>query len=238
MSTEEHFGEGMISAIITIDSKIVEKFVLKPDITAVGRAQDNDIVINNPSVSRYHLFIQRKDGIVKIKDLGSGNGTYVNGVKVEEAIIKPNDLILIGKFIIRFEKEVEETSYKRQSDYERDHDGTVIYDTGAQDKYVTNVKHKAQSKGAMLRTLGGEEVLLDKNIFTIGKGEDADLQIGGLFTSEHQAKIVRLEDGTFRIFNMGNFLNPTKVNGKPVTDQLLHDYDVIEAGTSKFIFLD
>ncbi len=227
----------MISAVITLDSKIVEKFVLKPDITAVGRAQDNDIVINNPSVSRYHLFIQRKDGKVKLKDLGSGNGTYVNGVKVEEALVKPDDLILIGKFILKLEVDEDDT-LRKQQEYADKHDGTVIYDTGAQDKYVSNVKHKAQSKGAMLRLLGGEEVLLDKNVFTIGKGEDADVQIKGLFTSEHQAKIVKLEDGTFRIFNMGNFLNPTKVNGRPVTDQLLRDYDVIEAGTSKLIFLD
>ncbi|HSG32738.1 MAG TPA: FHA domain-containing protein [Thermodesulfobacteriota bacterium] len=233
----DYLDSQIISATITLDSKIVEKFVLKPDITAVGRAKDNDIVIDNPSVSRYHLFIQKKDGKVKLKDLGSGNGTYVNGVKVEEAIIKPDDLILIGKFILKIEVDHDDT-LRKQEQYADRHDGTVIYDTGAQDKYVSNVKHKAQSQGAMLRMLGGEEVLLDKNVFTIGKGADADIEIKGLFTSEHQAKIVRLEDGTFRIFNMGNFLNPTKVNGRPVTDQLLHDYDVIEAGTSKFIFLD
>jgi pSer/pThr/pTyr-binding forkhead associated (FHA) protein len=234
---EDYLGSQMISAVITLDSKIVDRFVLKPDITAVGRAQDNDIVINNPSVSRYHLFIQRKDGKVKLKDLGSGNGTYVNGVKVEEAVVNPEDLILIGKFILKLEID-EDNTLRRQADFERNHDGTVIYDTGAQDKYVSNVKHKAQSRGTMLRMLGGGEILLDKNVFTIGKGDIADIKIKGLFTSEHQAKIVRFEDGTFRIFNMGNFLNPTKVNGKPVTDQLLKDYDVIEAGTSKFIFLD
>ncbi len=234
---EVRYADTMLSAVITLDSKIVDKFVLKPDITAVGRAKDNDIVINNPSVSRYHLFIQRKDGKVKLKDLGSGNGIYVNGVKVEEAIITEDDLVLIGKFILKLEVE-EDSTIRRQSDFARDHDGTMIYETGAQDKYVSNVKHKAQSRGTMLRTIGGEEVLLDKSVFTIGKGEDADVQIRGLFTSEHQAKIVRLEDGTYRIFNMGNFLNPTKVNGRPVTDQLLRDYDVIEAGTSKFIFLD
>ena len=71
---EVKYTDTMLSAVITLDSKIVDKFVLKPDITAVGRAKDNDIVINNPSVSRYHLFIQRKDGKVKLKDLGSGNG--------------------------------------------------------------------------------------------------------------------------------------------------------------------
>jgi len=46
---------------------------------------------------------------------------------------------------------------------------------------------------------------------TIGKSVVADIRIKGLFTSEHQAKIEKLEDGTFRIFNMDNFLNPTKV---------------------------
>ncbi len=234
---EVKYTDTMLSAVITLDSKIVDKFVLKPDITAVGRAKDNDIVINNPSVSRYHLFIQRKDGKVKLKDLGSGNGVYVNGVKVEEAIITEDDLVLIGKFILKLEVE-EDSTIRRQSDFARDHDGTVIYDTGAQDKYVSEVKHKAQSRGTMLRELGGEEILLDKSVITIGKGDVADIEIKGLFTSEHQAKIVRLEDGTFRIFNMGNFLNPTKVNGKPVTDHLLRDYDVIEAGTSKFIFLE
>ena len=66
-------------------------------VVKIGRAHDNDIVISDSSVSRYHLeIIKTNDGIFIIKDLDSRNGTYVNGRKIKESELKDTDIIRIG----------------------------------------------------------------------------------------------------------------------------------------------
>jgi len=49
---------------------------------AVGSASDNDIVIDDPIISKYHAELGKYQGIVYIQDLGSSNGTYVNGEQI------------------------------------------------------------------------------------------------------------------------------------------------------------
>jgi len=64
----------------------------------IGKAADNDIVIHNPYISRYHarLKVDGNNGII-IEDLDSTNGTYVNGKRIRTTIISPEDKILLGK---------------------------------------------------------------------------------------------------------------------------------------------
>jgi len=59
---------------VTLDSRVIEKRKMDQDVISIGRGKDNDIVINNLAVSRYHAMIFAKAGKVKIKDLGSANG--------------------------------------------------------------------------------------------------------------------------------------------------------------------
>jgi|SRR6185312_4656362 len=64
---------------------------------SVGRSSENDIVINDKTVSSNHCkIIQHDDGRIEINDLGSTNGTYVNGKKVLSAILNPGDEVLMG----------------------------------------------------------------------------------------------------------------------------------------------
>jgi pSer/pThr/pTyr-binding forkhead associated (FHA) protein len=56
-----------------------------------------DIVILDPNVSRVHAWVTVKKGDVVIIDRGSTNGTYVNQVKVEDATLKPGDIIQLGR---------------------------------------------------------------------------------------------------------------------------------------------
>ncbi|MEM5948054.1 FHA domain-containing protein [Spirochaetia bacterium 38H-sp] len=66
----------------------------------IGRAPDNDVVIDNKLASRYHAFIQKIKNICYIKDLSSTNGTYVNGKKIptdKYVRLSPGDEVTIGK---------------------------------------------------------------------------------------------------------------------------------------------
>src|SRR5207244_193761 len=63
----------------------------------IGRLPDSDIVVTNSQVSRRHAQITGASGTFMIADLGSTNGTYVNGVRISEHILKDADRIELGK---------------------------------------------------------------------------------------------------------------------------------------------
>ena len=66
-------------------------------IITIGREQGNDIVINDANVSRKHLeLVCDAQSNVRLKDLGSKNGTFVNGARVSETYLMPGDKVKIG----------------------------------------------------------------------------------------------------------------------------------------------
>lgn len=79
-----------------------ERFVLLKDETTLGRDPQSDIFLNDITVSRKHARIERKGGGVKLADVGSLNGTYVNGERVDETDLRKGDEIQIGKFKMVF----------------------------------------------------------------------------------------------------------------------------------------
>ena len=70
---------------------------LGPGVVTIGRSSSNDIVLDDPLVSRHHAELrQLPDGRRQLVDLRSHNGTFVNGRRIEEALLDPLDLIGIG----------------------------------------------------------------------------------------------------------------------------------------------
>lgn len=71
-------------------------------ITNIGRTADNNIVLDSEYVSGYHARIYQKNNDYILKDMGSTNGTLLNGIKVERPIvIKNNDLVGIGGIVFK-----------------------------------------------------------------------------------------------------------------------------------------
>ena len=69
---------------ITMNSMVLDsKRLDKPELT-IGRGSENDIVINNPAVSRHHATIFTNVNTVVIVDTGSTNGTFVNNLRIAE----------------------------------------------------------------------------------------------------------------------------------------------------------
>jgi predicted component of type VI protein secretion system len=69
---------------------------LEQDVIAIGRAKENNIVLKNIKASRRHARIERIGATYQITDLGSGNGTKVNGKKIDFQALKKGDEIAIG----------------------------------------------------------------------------------------------------------------------------------------------
>ncbi len=67
----------------------------------IGRDNTNDVIINEPRVSRNHAIITiLANGEYEVKDLGSSNGTYVNGQKITKQIINPGDKLQVASSIV------------------------------------------------------------------------------------------------------------------------------------------
>ena len=74
-----------------------KQYLLTKDKTIIGRGSNCDIVIDDPGISRKHLEIDINDGNVIARDLGSTNGTYVEGHQVPAATLLDGNTITIGR---------------------------------------------------------------------------------------------------------------------------------------------
>src|SRR3954451_11848901 len=68
------------------------------DLTLVGRKEDCDLRLDHKSVSKMHSVIVKTDGLLLLRDLGSTNGTRVNGQRVRRAALLPNDQVAFASF--------------------------------------------------------------------------------------------------------------------------------------------
>ncbi len=71
-------------------------------VTNIGRKSDNQIIIDDPHVSRYHAQIQKVKGRFILVDLDSTVGTSVNGKNIKQVFLKPGDVISLGGVPIIF----------------------------------------------------------------------------------------------------------------------------------------
>src|SRR5271163_4354491 len=71
------------------------------DLIVIGRKEDCDLRLEHKSVSKLHCVIVKTDGLLLLRDLGSTNGTRVNGTRVRRAALLPNDQVTIAHFKFR-----------------------------------------------------------------------------------------------------------------------------------------
>jgi pSer/pThr/pTyr-binding forkhead associated (FHA) protein len=81
-----------------------ERLALKPGApTTIGRALDNDIVLNDASVSRHHAIIEPRNGAYVIRDQDSQNGTWLAGNRVGEATLGAGTTVRLGDVTLTFD---------------------------------------------------------------------------------------------------------------------------------------
>jgi pSer/pThr/pTyr-binding forkhead associated (FHA) protein len=78
-----------------------EPIEILKDLTLVGRKEDCDLRLDHKSVSKLHCVLVKTDGLLLLRDLGSTNGTRVNGQRIRRAALLPNDQIMIASFKFR-----------------------------------------------------------------------------------------------------------------------------------------
>ena len=86
----------MLVRIINKDG-VVSEYNQNKDLITFGRDATNDIVVDDEKVSKKHLIIVKEQGLLRAKDLGSTNGTFVNGKPIEYAVVlNIGDKVAIG----------------------------------------------------------------------------------------------------------------------------------------------
>ncbi len=86
---------------------------LKVDKTTIGRVEDNTFQIAEPSVSSHHCEILLRGTDVVVRDLNSTNGSYINGEKVSESVLKPGQILRLGQIEMRLETDTTAGPHKK-----------------------------------------------------------------------------------------------------------------------------
>src|ERR1700682_2828270 len=87
----------MSRLVLQFESAVLKEVPLGTRPVTIGRAPDNDIPIDNLAVSNYHARIYVEAGSLVVEDLNSLNGSFLNDIRIERAMLKDGDAILIGK---------------------------------------------------------------------------------------------------------------------------------------------
>lgn len=95
-------AHGKMSLTVVKGPQIGDYFTLTDAQTTIGRDPHADIFLNDRTVSREHAQIIVSNDTVILKDLGSLNGTYLDGKLVDEAILASGEILQIGTFQLQY----------------------------------------------------------------------------------------------------------------------------------------
>ena len=92
----------MARLILSLDSQVLAEYNMMKERYTVGRLPDNDVRIDNPTVSGHHSLIINILNDSFLEDLNSTNGTYVNGKLIKKHALQNGDVITVGRHQLRF----------------------------------------------------------------------------------------------------------------------------------------
>lgn len=214
---------------VTLSGRTLERYDFEDqDRIRMGRSEECEVTIDNLGVSRFHAEILKRDGFYVLRDLRSNNGTFVNGRRVDAHNLNNGDEISIGKFTIGFESELGGVPSQDLGPKGGDDFGGMTMQMDQAALAQLQREKSSRVRGYLEMEDKGEKknVFLEKSVFLVGKGEDADIQTSGWFCPRKVAIIFRDESG-FRLLDVTHKGGAVLVNGKPVDDVRLGDNDEI-----------
>jgi pSer/pThr/pTyr-binding forkhead associated (FHA) protein len=243
----------MAKLILSMDGLVLKEVELTKERTTIGRRPHNDIVIDNLAVSGEHAVLITVLNDSFIEDLGSTNGTTVNGQPIKKHFLQPNDVIELGKYKLKYINEAPKAA--GAADFEK----TMVLRPGQMPKATPpaaapaalkaegDVTQKspggpattpaaapaapapaaAARQGAIQLLSGanaGKELMLVKALTTLGK---PGVQVAVITRRPQGFFITHVEGATFPL-----------VNGKALDAQAhpLNDHDMIELAGTKMEF--
>lgn len=99
----------MVRLILMHESGVAGEFQLKPGVNTIGRSPDNDLSVDDASVSDQHCEIELTASGVMVRDLGSANGTWIDAARIEQGRLDAGQTLLVGEvpFALQVPRRVE-----------------------------------------------------------------------------------------------------------------------------------
>lgn len=213
----------MPEIIVKLGDNIVQKNFFVKEAVRIGRSADNEIVIENLSVSRAHATIQYEDGHYLLSDLDSSNGTYVNGVRIKKTELLDRDVITIGKHRLYFYDQRSPDAPVKAA--VMDVDSTMMFDPA-------RLPVAEEAPPARVQVLKGRQkgktFVLKEARTTLGRGGGNDIRLSDWFVSKEHAVIER-RGNQYVIQDMDSWRH-TIVNGQIVEETVLEHGALIQLG--------
>lgn len=210
---------------LVVQGREVRKFVLNPTVTTIGRAQDNDIVINNLALSRRHAEVHFRGGRFEVEDLGSQNGVFVNNDRIRgPQALSHEDTITLGTYHFVFTDEEQRRAAppepRRARRARRAQEVTQLEDPEDSSEGLYEDDYgEDEPEPSPLLVVKYNDVELQRcpvhdDEIVIGRAKDCDIQIAERRLSRRHCKIVR--DGhEFLLTDLGS-QNGTYVNRRRI----------------------
>jgi len=238
----------MSRLVLKYERAILKEVPLGTRPVTIGRAPDNDIPIDNLAVSNYHARVYVEAGSLVVEDLNSLNGSFLNDIRIERAMLKDGDAILIGKhhiFVDQAHDAVICADGLRKAPAPRVNE-TMVLDT-QQRREMFELAAAAGERSQLapdrlrvptLTVLQGntdkKEYRLAGKLTVIGRSNMATVRLRGWFTPSIAAQINKHEDGYY--LGRGDLV--PKINGVEIGALTkLNDGDLIEVGRVRLNFL-
>ena len=164
----------MAKLILSMDGLVLKEILLSKERTTIGRKPHNDIQIDNLAVSGEHAVIVTILADSFLEDLGSTNGTFVNGKTVKKHFLQNNDVIELGKYKLKYISEALPGAAKA-ADFEK----TMILRPGAMRKPPeTHPPAAAAASGHAAAVPAGTPAVPSTPVFAGTPKSHADTQVG------------------------------------------------------------
>jgi len=210
----------MAKVILSLEGSVIREVELDKERITIGRRPQNDIQIENLAVSSEHARIITILNDSFLEDLGSTNGTLVNGTPIKKHILQNNDVIEVGKYQLKYLADSEAESQTTAEDFER----TMVLrmPTAVQrpapvrtDTLTKMVAARAPQPAAtvngphayiqiMSGPGAGRELALTKNLTTLGK---PSVQVAAITKRPQGYFITHVEGANYPVLNGLNWMH-------------------------------
>ena len=209
----------------------VKEFELAKTSISLGRSLTNDIILSDVGISRSHARLDCGSQGVTIADLGSSNGTWINGKRVEQATLKSGDTIAIGSQNLQYYPED-----PREDPGLTQIDTQVQLDQTINEEFLPVAINETSNPSLVVfnedRTWQVD--LLDLDKVTIGRDETCTITIESSKVSRLHAEVRRVGE-SFVLKDLGS-TNGTWMQGQKVDEQMLVNGSVFHIGKAQIIF--
>ena len=222
---------------VYLNNALLDQFELTDDTLTIGRARDNDIVLDNPGVSSHHATVRAKGIGHVLEDQNSTNGTFINNKRIKDQDLAFRDEIQIYNFVLKYMPRARLATTEEQGSSTTPAEHAATVEIAISDVNALKKLRKRKKLGKLIELEQGQQgeqhVLKDIHC-SLGRSRDAHIHVGGWFAPKTAATIVRQHNAYHLIPQKRG---KVKINGLPVTaESVLKPGDHISIRGKDYLF--